>query len=51
MWFQNTFITLILELLQCVAGDMGNQCLKKISDGDKDGYKQHNQMYFRDRTL
>ena len=26
---------------------MGNQCLKKIADSDKDGYKQHNQMYVK----
>ncbi len=27
--------------------NMGNQCLKKIADSDKDGYKQHNQMYVK----
>lgn len=27
---------------------MGNQCLKKIADGDKEGYKQHNQIVIDD---
>ena len=37
-------VQLFLQYFHLCAVNMGNQCLKKISDADKDGYKQHNQM-------
>ena len=37
-------VQLFLQYFHLCAVNMGNQCLKKISDADRDGYKQHNQM-------